>query len=180
MSVPGLVVGKTGLEYKLDKDIIGEVGFQRYEVNAFGKRIRKIKVDSGKSGKNYRSTIDTEVQKSTTEVLKNKAASVCVMDIYNGDIVAMVSSPSYDPNVFVHGVDKDYWQELITNTKKPLSNKSISGLYPPGSTIKTIVALSALENDVWNHKKRIKCTGKIELFGEKFHCWKKKDTAGWT
>ena len=153
MSVPGLVVGKTGLEYKLDKDIIGEVGFQRYEVNAFGKRIRKIKVDSGKAGKNYRSTIDIEVQKSTTEVLKNKAASVCVMDIYNGDIVAMVSSPSYDPNVFVHGVDKDYWQELITNTKKPLSNKSISGLYPPGSTIKTIVALSALENDVWNQKR---------------------------
>ncbi len=174
MSVTGLAVGKTGLEYKLDKDIIGEVGFQRYEVNAFGKRIKQIQVDSGKAGKNYRSTIDIEVQKFTTTVLEDNAASVCVMDIYNGDIVAMVSSPSYDPNSFVHGIDKNYWQELIGNTKKPLNNKSISGLYPPGSTIKTIVALSALENDVWNHKKKINCTGKIELFGEKFHCWKKK------
>jgi penicillin-binding protein 2 len=174
MGVTGLAVGKTGLEYKLDKDIIGEVGFQRYEVNAYGKRIKEIQVDSGKAGKNYRSTIDIEVQKFTEKTLEGNAASVCVMDIYSGDIVAMASAPSYDPNAFVHGIDRDYWQKLLGNSRKPLNNKSISGLYPPGSTIKTIVALSALENDVWNHKKRINCTGKIELFGEKFHCWKKK------
>ena len=96
------------------------------------------------------------------------------MDIYNGDIIAMVSSPSYDPNAFVHGVDKDYWNSLISNKRKPLINKAISGLYPPGSTIKTLVALSALENKIINPSQRFKCTGKIELFGEKFHCWKKK------
>ena len=173
MSV-GIAVGKTGLENKLDKDIIGKVGFQRYEVNAFGKRIKQIQVDPGESGKNFRTTIDLEVQKFTSEVLEDKAASVCVMDIYNGDIITMASSPSYDPNAFVHGIDKKYWNDLISNDKKPLNNKAIAGLYPPGSTIKIIVALSALENDIWNPKKYVNCSGLTELYGEKFHCWKKK------
>ena len=173
MSV-GIAVGKTGLENKLDKDIIGKVGFQRYEVNAFGKRIKQIQVDPGESGKNYRTTIDLEVQKYASEVLEDKAASVCVMDIYNGDIITMASSPSYDPNSFVHGIDKKYWNELISNEKKPLNNKAIAGLYPPGSTIKIIVALSALENGIWNPKKYVNCSGVTELYGEKFHCWKKK------
>ncbi len=173
MSV-GIAVGKTGLENKLDKDIIGKVGFQRYEVNAYGKRIKQIQVDTGESGKNYRTTIDLEVQKYTSEILEDKAASVCVMDIYNGDIIAMASAPSFDPNSFVHGIDKKYWNDLISNEKKPLNNKAIAGLYPPGSTIKILVALSALENDIWNPKKYVNCSGVTELYGEKFHCWKKK------
>ena len=174
MAVTGISVGKTGLEHKLDKSIIGKVGFQRYEVNAFGKRIKQIQIDKGKAGTDYRTTIDLEVQKFTTGLLEDKAAAVCVMDIYNGDIVSMVSSPNYDPNAFVHGVKKDYWKELIGNDLKPLNNKVISGLYPPGSTLKTIVALSALENDVWNPKRYLNCNGVTELYGEKFHCWKKK------
>ena len=173
MSV-GIAVGKTGLENKLDEDIIGKVGFQRYEVNAYGKRIKQIQVDTGEAGKNYRTTIDLEVQKYTSEILEDKAASVCVMDIYNGDIIAMASAPSYDPNAFVHGIDKKYWNDLIANEKKPLNNKAIAGLYPPGSTIKILVALSALENDIWNPKKYVDCNGVTELYGEKFHCWKKK------
>ena len=174
MAVTGISVGKTGLEHKLDQSIIGKVGFQRYEVNAFGKRIKQIQIDKGKAGTDYRTTIDLEVQKFTTGLLEDKAAAVCVMDIYNGDIVSMVSSPNYDPNAFVHGVKKDYWKELIGNDLKPLNNKVISGLYPPGSTLKTIVALSALENDVWNPKRYLNCNGVTELYGEKFHCWKKK------
>ena len=174
MSVPGIAVGKTGLERRLDEEIIGEVGFQRYEVNAFGKRIKQIKVDLGQAGKNFKTTLDLEVQKYVAEILENKAASVCVMDIYNGDIISLVSSPSYDPNAFVHGVTQDYWKSLINNDRKPLINKAISGLYPPGSTIKTLVALSALENKIIRPLDTVRCKGKIELFGEKFHCWKKK------
>ena len=174
MSVPGIAVGKTGLERRLDEEIIGKVGFQRYEVNAFGKRIKQIQVDQGESGKSFKTTLDSEIQQFTSEILKDKAASVCVMDIYNGDIISMVSSPIYNPNAFVHGIKKDYWNDLITNERKPLINKAISGLYPPGSTIKTLVALSALENKIINPSKAVKCTGKIELFGEKFHCWKKE------
>ena len=110
-----------------------------------------------KPKENYKTTIDLEVQKFAAEILGDKAASACVMDIYNGDVISMVSSPSFNPNAFVHGIDKKYWQELINNEKKPLNNKSISGLYPPGSTIKTIVALSALENDVWKPRVRFPC-----------------------
>ncbi len=174
MSVPGIAVGKTGLEKRLDEDIIGKVGFQRYEVNAFGKRIKQIMVDPGQAGKSFKTTLDLEVQNFVHEILKDKAASVCVMDIYNGDIVSLVSSPSYNPNAFVHGIEKKDWENLINDNKKPLINKAISGLYPPGSTIKTLVALSALENKIVRPLKTVQCTGKIELFGEKFHCWKKK------
>ena len=174
MSVPGIAVGKTGLERRLDKEIIGKVGFHRYEVNAFGKRIKQILVDQGQAGKNFKTTLDLEIQKYTSDILGDKAASVCVMDIYNGDIVSLVSSPSYDPNAFVHGVERGYWKNLINNERKPLINKAVSGLYPPGSTIKTLVAFSALENKIVTRLKTVECTGKIEMFGEKFHCWKKK------
>jgi penicillin-binding protein 2 len=174
MSVTGISVGKTGLESKLDKDIIGEVGFQRYEVNAYGKRIRQIKLDKGKSGKNYRTTIDLEVQDFASKSLENVSGSVCVMDIYNGDIVTMASSPAYDPNAFVHGIDRKTWGKLLKHRDKPLINKAIAGLYPPGSTIKTLVALSSLENDVISPNLTVQCKGYIEFYGEKFHCWEKK------
>jgi penicillin-binding protein 2 len=174
LSVPGMTVGKTGLERKLDKDIIGQVGFQRYEVNAFGKRIKEIQINEGKAGKSFKTTLDYEIQKYTNELLKDKAASVCVMDIYNGDIVSLVSAPTFEPNAFVHGLDKKYWNTLIQDGKKPLTNKAMSGLYPPGSTIKTLVALSALENEIIKPSDTFRCKGKIELHGEKFHCWEKK------
>ena len=174
LAVPGMTIGKTGLERRLDKQIIGKIGFQRYEVNAYGKRIKEIQINKGQSGKSFKTTLDFEVQKFTSELLKDKAAAVCVMDVFNGDIVSMVSSPSFKPNEFVHGLDKKYWNNLIKDEKKPLTNKALSGLYPPGSTIKTLVALSALENQVIRPLDSFRCSGKIELYGEKFHCWEKK------
>jgi len=174
MSVTGIAVGKTGLEKKVDKEIIGKVGFQRYEVNAYGKRIRQIKFDQGKSGKSYKTTIDLEIQKYTSKIIEDLSAAVCVMDIYSGDIIVMASAPTFDPNSFVHGINKKDWDYLLKHRDKPLINKAISALYPPGSTIKTIVALSALENDTVNPSKKIRCKGMMELYGQKFHCWKKK------
>ena len=174
LSVPGMTIGKTGLERKLDKEIIGQIGFQRYEVNAFGKRIKEIQINEGQAGKSFKTTLDYEVQKYVNELLEDKAAAVCVMDIYNGDIVSLVSAPTFEPNAFVHGLDKKYWDSLIQNGKKPLTNKAVSGLYPPGSTIKTLVALCALENGIITPLDTFRCNGKIELHGEKFHCWEKK------
>ncbi len=174
LSVPGMTIGKTGLERKLDKEIIGKVGFQRYEVNAFGKRVKEIQINEGQAGKSFKTTLDYEVQKYTNGLLKDKAAAVCVMDVYNGDIVSLVSSPTFQPNAFVHGLDQKYWNSLISDGKKPLTNKAMSGLYPPGSTIKTLVALSALENGIIRPSDTFRCKGKIELHGEKFHCWEKK------
>ena len=174
INVPGLKTGKNGLEKLLNGEIIGEPGIQRFEVNAYGKRIKELELFKGKEGKNFRTTIDQEVQKYTTTLMEGKSGSVCVMDIYTGDIISIVSSPTFDPNKFVHGISYEDWQLLISDKKKPLINKPLAGLYPPGSTIKPIVALSALENDVINPKKIIQCKGSIELYGQKYHCWKKK------
>ena len=172
--VPGLRVGKTGLEKRFEEDLIGTNGVQRYEVNAYGKRINQIDHIDGIKGKNIRLTIDTEVQKLTNDLLSDKSGSIVVMDIYTGEIVAMHSSPSFDPNLFFHGISNKDWKEIRENPLKPLVNKTISGLYSPGSTIKPLVALSALENDVISPDLTIECTGKTELYGQKYHCWKEK------
>ena len=174
INIPGLKTGKSGLEKNLNEEMIGEPGLQRFEVNAFGKRIKELQFISGITGKDYRTTLDLEVQKFTIKLLKDKSASVCVMDIFTGDIIALVSSPTFDANKFVHGISKKDWSELINNDRKPLINKPMAGLYPPGSTIKPIVALSALENEVIKSKLLVQCKGKIELYGQIYHCWKEK------
>ena len=174
INVPGLKTGKNGLEKSLNDVIIGKPGLQRFEVNAYGKRIKELKFIEGQPGKDFKTTLDYEVQKFSTEQLKDKSGAVCVMDIYTGDIISLVSVPTYDPNKFVLGITNKEWQELITDSKKPLINKSIAGLYPPGSTIKPIVALSALENDIVNTKFAVECRGSIEKYDQIYHCWKEK------
>tara|TARA_B110000008_G_scaffold279658_1_gene327783 strand:- start:2659 stop:4584 length:1926 start_codon:yes stop_codon:yes gene_type:complete len=174
INIPGLKTGKSGLEKNLNESMIGTPGTQRFEVNAYGKRIKELKLVQGISGQNFRVTLDQEVQQYISKLMEGKSGSVCVMDIYTGDVVAMVSNPTFDPNKFVHGISTSDWNNLIENKRKPLINKSVSGLYPPGSTIKPIVALSALENDVISSKLVIQCTGSIERYGQKYHCWKKK------
>ena len=172
--VPGLRVGKTGLEKKFEDVLIGTNGVQRYEVNAYGKRINQVDFKEGKRGKKIRLTIDTEIQKFCNELLADKAGSISVMDIFTGDIVAMHSSPSFDPNLFLYGISVKDWKSIRENSLKPLINKTISGLYSPGSTIKPIVALSALENNVISPNFKVRCTGKTELYGQTYHCWKEK------
>ncbi len=173
--VPGLKVGKTGLEKSYENELLGTNGIQRYEVNAYGKRVNQIDYKEGLQGKTIKLTIDTEIQKLCNKLLKDVAGSISVMDIYTGEIVAMHSSPSFDPNLFLFGISQDDWQLIRNNPLKPLVNKTLSGLYSPGSTIKPIVALSALENDVITKDFKVNCTGKIEMFGQTYHCWKKKD-----
>ncbi len=172
--VPGLTVGKIGLEKTFENDLIGTNSVQRYEVNAYGKRINQVDFQEGNKGKTIQLTIDTEVQKLCNELLVNKAGSISVMDIYTGEVVAMHSSPSFDPNLFLFGISQDEWQLIINNPLKPLTNKTLSGQYSPGSTIKPIVALSALENDVISTNFKVKCKGKMEMYGQTYHCWKKK------
>ena len=172
--VPGMKVGKLGLEKTLENYLIGTNAIQRYEVNAYGKRINQLEYQKGEQGSKIRLTLDTEVQKLSAKLLSDKAGSISVMDIYTGEIIAMHSSPSYNPNSFLFGISKDEWQLIRNNPLKPLINKTLSGLYSPGSTIKPIVALSALENNIISPNFKVKCTGKIELYGQTFHCWKEK------
>ena len=172
--VPGMKVGKLGLEKTLENYLIGTNDIQRYEVNAYGKRINQLEYQKGKQGSKIRLTVDTEIQKLCAQLLENKAGSISVMDIYTGQVLAMYSSPSYNPNLFLFGISNDEWELIRNNPLKPLINKTLSGLYSPGSTIKPIVALSALENNIINTKFTVKCTGKTELYGQTFHCWKEK------
>ncbi|MDA9083071.1 penicillin-binding protein 2, partial [Candidatus Pelagibacter sp.] len=172
--VPGLKVGKTGLEKTFENELIGTNGIQRYEVNAYGKRIRQVDHTNGLNGKIIKLTIDTEIQKFCNELLKDVAGSISVMDIYTGEIVAMQSSPSFDPNLFLFGINQDDWQLIRNHPLKPLVNKTLSGLYSPGSTFKPMVALSALENGIIDKNFKVNCTGKIEMYGQTYHCWKKR------
>ena len=173
-NVPGLRVGKSGLEKRYESELIGTNSIQRYEVNAFGKRINQIDFQQGKKGSTIKLTIDTEIQKLTIKLLEGKAGSISIMDIYTGEIIAMNSSPSFDPNLFLYGIDNAIWDNIKKDPLKPLINKTIAGLYSPGSTIKPLVALSALENDVIRTNMQVKCEGKVEMYGQKYHCWKKK------
>ncbi|MDC6479842.1 penicillin-binding protein 2, partial [Candidatus Pelagibacter sp.] len=129
---------------------------------------------NGLNGKIIKLTIDTEIQKFCNELLKDVAGSISVMDIYTGEIVAMQSSPSFDPNLFLFGINQDDWQLIRNHPLKPLVNKTLSGLYSPGSTFKPMVALSALENGIIDENFKVNCTGKIEMYGQTYHCWKKR------
>jgi penicillin-binding protein 2 len=172
--VPGLKVGKTGLEKTFENELIGTNSIERYEVNAYGKRISQLEFQKGDKGKNIILTIDADIQNLCNQLLANKAGSISIMNIFSGEIIAMHSSPSFDPNLFLFGINQDDWQLIRNNPMNPLVNKTISGQYSPGSTIKPIVALSALENKIINRDFKVFCKGKIESYGQTYHCWKKE------
>ena len=174
--VPGLKVGKSGVEFAKETDLIGRYGVKRYEVNSSGKRISQIDYIKETQGEKVKLTVDLEVQQMAQELLKGKAGSICAMDIYTGEVIAMASSPTYDPNKFTHGIGHKDWGEIRDDPLKPLVNKSIAGLYSPGSTFKPLVALAALEFGTIDPEKPILCKGHkhpYELYGVKYHCWKK-------
>ena len=175
--VPGIKVGKIGLEKTFENQLIGTNSIERYEVNAYGRRISQLAFQQGEKGASIKLTIDTKIQQLTNQLLSDKAGSICVMDIFTGEIIAMHSSPTFDPNLFVFGISQDDWQLIRNNPMKPLVNKSLTGNYSPGSTIKPIVALSALENEIINPEFTVHCKGHkhpLELYGQTYHCWKKE------
>ena len=113
--VPGLRVGKIGLEKTFENNLIGTNGVQRYEVNAYGKRINQLDHQEGKQGKNIRLTLDLEIQKYCNELKAEKSGSISVMDIYTGEVIAMHSSPSFDPNLFLYGISLKDWKSITSD-----------------------------------------------------------------
>jgi len=175
--VPGLKIGKIGLEKSFENQLIGTNDIERYEVNAYGRRISQLEFQKGQKGKSLKLTLDAKVQELTNDLLKDQAGSICVIDIYTGEIIAMNSSPSFDPNLFVFGISQDDWQIIRNDPMKPLVNKTLQGNYSPGSTIKPMVALSALENKIINTNFTVQCKGHehpLEFYGQSYHCWKKE------
>ena len=173
LELPGFRVGKSGVEKVYDKVLRGASGSLQVEVNAFGRVIRELKRNEGQPGTRLHLTIDTQLQKLAYEKLTGESGSVVVMDIHSGEVLAMVSAPAFDPNAFNKGLSTTEWNDLISNERSPLINKSIGGHYAPGSTFKMVVALAALEKGVISSESELFCSGDIKLGNATFHCWKK-------
>ena len=173
--MPTLDIGKTSLEKYFNEDLVGNAGSKEVEVNSSGKIIREISKKPSKKGKEIKITIDSRLQKFTLKELENhKAGSIVIIEIATGEILSMVSTPSFNPNSITKKLNIKYWKNLIENKLSPLTNRSISGLYSPGSTFKMIVALAALKGNIINSKSNHFCEGKIEFGDNIYHCWKTK------
>jgi len=170
---PDFRVGKSGVEKSFDESLRGKYGVKYMEVDVRENPIRILSSEGAQQGTKLDLTIDFELQKYVTRRIENLVASVVVMNVKSGEILAYASSPSFDPNQFVEGISKDYWQELNQDRRKPLSNKPISALYPPGSPFKLMVAAAALEAGA-NPLQRVTCNGTYTFGKRVFHCWEKK------
>ncbi len=173
LELPGFRIGKAGVEKVHDLALRGSGGSSQVEVNAFGRVIRELDRQEGQPGAEVMLTIDLGLQRMVSGRLADQSAAAVVIDVQNGDILAMASTPGYDPNAFNRGLKSSEWTELVSNPKAPLTNKSIAGRYSPGSTFKMVVLLAALEKGVISPSSRIFCKGYTELGGARFHCWKK-------
>jgi len=169
----GDVSGKHGLERFFDESIRGRRGAELVEVNVHGKEIKNLGRIDPVSGYNMVLTIDADLQKAAWQAIEGKAGSAVVIDPRDGAVLAMVSSPSFDPNLFYEGISSDEWSQLQNNPFAPLSNKAISGQYPPGSTYKLIVAAAALEEGIISPDTKIFCNGSFTLGNRTYRCWKK-------
>ena len=173
LELPGFRIGKRGLERSQEALLRGAAGNQRVEVNAFGRVIRELSRTEGRPGGDIRMTIDAQLQRYAMRRLAGNSGSVVVMDVHSGELLAMASTPTFDPNAFNVGLSANEWRELTTNPRKPLTNKAINGRYPPGSTFKMAVALAALENGAIEPGHRVFCNGRHQLGNHTFHCWKR-------
>lgn len=170
--IPGVKIGRAGLEAAFDLALRGQAGTSRFEVNAYGRVVRELTRQEGEVGETLTLTIDLELQKYVVERLAEESAAAVVMDVENGDILVQASTPAFDSNQFNLGFSQEDWQALVRDPRKPLINKCLAGQYPPGSTFKMIVALAALEAGVVSSSETVLCTGEHELGNRIFHCWK--------
>lgn len=168
---PDFRLGKTGIEKTFDEVLRGKAGVKYVEVNAFETPLRTLSTTEPEEGSRLHLTIDLELQKFVTERIKDDVASVVVMDVKTGEILSYVSSPSFNPNDFVEGIHYKEWKDLNDDPRRPLNDKPISALYPPGSTFKLVVALAALEAGV-NPRNHVFCDGHYQSGRRSFHCWK--------
>ncbi|SPF77853.1 penicillin-binding protein 2 [Pseudoprimorskyibacter insulae] len=173
LRIPRFQIGKVGVESKLEDTLRGKAGAKRVEVNAVGRVMRELSRREGVPGADLQLTVDSELQNYIRHRLGEESASVVVIDLENGDLRAIVSAPTYDPNKFVRGISVADYAELRDNNHRPLASKTVQDAYPPGSTFKMITALAALEAGVITPEDTVYCPGHIEVSDRRFHCWKR-------
>lgn len=173
LELPGFRIGKNGIEQKYDLALRGTAGTSQIEVNAYGRVIRELHREEGKPGDELVLTIDGGLQTFVHQrLMGEQSASAVVMDVENGDVLALASVPSYDPNAFNVGLTTKQWNDLVNDPLHPLNNKAIAGQYAPGSTFKMMVALAALKAGIRPDHREF-CPGHMTLGRSRFHCWKR-------
>jgi penicillin-binding protein 2 len=172
LTIPKFQIGKIGVEKWMEDALRGAAGNRKIEVNHVGRVMRELEREEGLAGADLRLTIDADVQNFVQVRLGDQSAACVVMDVNNGDIIAAASAPSFDPNLFVRGISSRDYDVLTANDHRPMANKAVQGVYPPGSTFKMITALAALEDGQIDTETTVRCPGHLESGGRKFHCWK--------
>ena len=173
LRLPGMKIGKNGIESADETSLRGSAGISRIERNVHGRTIRELYRQEGQPGEDLGLTLDFDLQRYAMDRLGEEAGAVIVMDVHDGDVLALASTPGYDPNGFVLGLSTADWKALSGDEKRPLSNKAVAGQYPPGSTFKMITALAALDAGVVAPTDGFFCSGSIHFGNRQFHCWKR-------
>lgn len=174
LQIPKFQIGKTGVEQKYERDLRGKAGARRIEVNAAGRVMRELGRDDGIPGADLQLTVESRLQNFTEARLAlGLSAAAVVMDVRNGDLLAVGNAPSFDPNKFVRGISVSDYGELTNNIYRPLANKAVQGAYPPGSTFKMLVALAALDAGLLSSAETVYCRGYVTLGNRRFRCWKR-------
>ncbi len=173
LRIPRFQIGKVGLESKLEDNLRGRAGTKRVEVNAVGRVMRELDRREGQQGDDVQLTVDQQLQSYTQARLGEESASAVVIDCQTGDLLAVASAPTFDPNLFVEGISVAAYRELTENDHRPLAAKSVQGTYPPGSTYKIVTALAALEDGLISPEDTVWCPGHLEVSNRRFHCWKR-------
>jgi penicillin-binding protein 2 len=169
----GLLVGQSGLEKTYDKLLLGTAGRRMLQVNAAGRKVKDLGIDEPKPGRDLYLTLDLDVQRVAEEALGIRAGAVVALDPNSGEVLALVSHPTYDPNLFPRGISPADWERLSNDPSHPLYNRAIQSVYPPGSTFKIVVSLAGLDTGLIDLQEKVTCTGSLRSGRRAFRCWKK-------
>ena len=170
----GEMVGKTALENMFEDRLRGTAGKKRIEVNVRGRELRQVTTRAPLPGQRLYLTIDTTLQQAAEKALGDRAGAIVALDVNNGEILAFVSRPTFDPAWFARGITGEEWRSLVDNSQHPMTNKVLRGQYPPGSTFKMVVALAALEAGTATPSTRVQCNGSMRLGRSyEYRCWKR-------
>lgn len=175
---PGDYVGKNGIEKAWENELHGNDGGRQLEVDSRGRVLRVLNESSPTVGNSLMLTVDSRLQRVAEAAFTNQAGAAVVMNVNNGEVLAFVSNPTFDPSLFAGRIPTDIWKSYLEDKRHPLENKALSGQYPPGSTFKMLTALAGLESGVINEGTTVHCDGAYEMGGSKFRCWSKSGHGG--
>jgi len=170
----GDFIGKTGIERACEPYLRGEAGGRQVEVNASGQVMRVLQTVSPRPGRNVILTLDSRLQRRAEELLEQVAGAAVAVHPATGEVLALASSPGFDPNAFVGRVRAEQWEAWMQHPHRPLENKALQGEYPPGSTFKIVTALAALEEKAIDEATTFDCEGFLPFAGRDYRCWKKE------